>query len=542
MELREYQKESIEEIIKLNRGETGLIALPTGSGKTIIMAELAKQIEGRLLIVVPSTELREQTIDKLKIFVDDGVTIGSVQANLNEVNAKIVVATRQSLTHKKSTRLDQMKEYGEFEYILLDECHQAVDQLKKVIDGLDVQKTKVVGFTATPFNPAMRKIFNNITYQKDLLWMIESEYLVEPKCYQISTSTDISKVKTTAGEFNQKDLENTINTDERNDLIVEAYQKYASDRKHTICFCSGIEHSRDLAQAFNEVGISCGVVDSTLSKDEREEVLTQFKNGEIRVICNIGVLTTGFNFRPADNIIFARPTKSKILYVQMLGRGLRLSPETSKENCLVLDFKDVITKHNLMDMESIFDVEFQDGETLKEAKERMQQEDLFKIESEKLAKEEEERRQAEIIAKEIELFNNNLEQTFEEAYYDWFAVNQYCYAISQECDYHYAVVKFGDEFQCYAVSTKKNESDCTYLDSFDCIVDAISFIEDKVVNASGGYAYRRTAWKQEAATEKQLVYVKYNKEFVETKWDAHLYFKKWLIKKLIKEEFIKICL
>lgn len=134
--LRDYQLDCVNKIKELNKGDCVLVSLPTGSGKTVIFADIAANTEGRTLIVVPSQELREQTIEKLKETNSD-LDIGSVQASLDQVEHKIIVATRQSLTHKKSTRMERMLVNGEFEKVIIDEAHQAVDQIIKVKDKLN---------------------------------------------------------------------------------------------------------------------------------------------------------------------------------------------------------------------------------------------------------------------------------------------------------------------------------------------------------------------------------------------------------------------
>ena len=153
--------------------------------------------------------------------------------------------------------------------------------------------------------------------------MINSKYLCEPKAIYVYSDVDLSNVKTVAGEFNQRQLEDAVNTENRNDIITDAYIKYASDRKSTIVFASGIAHARDICQSFKDKNIVCDYIDSTIEDTQRELVISNFKSGKLPVIVNVGVLTTGFDFEPTDCILMCRPTKSKILYTQIIGRGLR---------------------------------------------------------------------------------------------------------------------------------------------------------------------------------------------------------------------------
>jgi superfamily II DNA or RNA helicase len=534
-ELRDYQTEAIESINNIEKGEVGLISLPTGAGKGVIISQLASQIEGRTLIIVPSKELRIDMIDKLKS-IDENIDVGSVQSTLDQISNKIVISTRQSLTSNKSTRIERMLQHGNFELVFMDEAHQAVDQLQKILNQLDTSQTRVIGLTATPWNESMIKIFSKINYSKDILWMIKNKYLCQPKVYNISTETDIDSVKTVAGEFNIKDLQDKINSCERNDTIVKGFKKYASDRKHVLAFCASIDHSRDLCEEFNRQGIKCKTIDNTLSPIEREQTLKDFKNGSIQVLCNIGVLTTGFDFKPVDCIIYARPTKSKILYVQILGRGLRTFEH--KENCLVLDFKDVSTKHNIMDMSSIFDIDFENGETIDEAenrKEKQDAEEKERQEKEKLRLEELRKQEEELIAKEIDIFNNDMEFAIKEnAYYDWFKIGYNMYSLSQECDLHYSICKSENGFETYIISTEKDNQYTKELESFNNILNAINYIENEKLYNARSFAYKSSKWKSDEASSRQLSCIKFNNGNIKTKWDCHKYFKSWVIKKLIQ--------
>lgn len=514
-ELRDYQKEAITAIDKMSINKPSLIVVPTGGGKTVIMADVAARNKSRTLIILPSTELREQTIDKLKS-TDPALDIGSVQGSLDEVSNKIVCSTRQSLTHGKSTRIERMLKYGGFGLIIFDEAHQACSQIIKVLSKMDISESKVLGFTATPFSKDITNVFKEILYNKDILYMIDNSYLVEPKVLQISTKTNLAGVKTIAGEFNQRELELTINNEYRNDLIVKAYVQFASDRKHTLVFASGIEHCEDLTKEFRKQGIKCKNIDSTLSKENRENILEEYKTGKINVLCNVGVLTTGFDDPQTNCIIYARPTNSKILFTQILGRGLRIFE--GKTDCLVMDFKDVCSSHDLMDMESLFDVNFKNGQTLNEAREdKKNEEEAIRIQREKIEMERQE--QLELVAKQIKLFNKEMHRAFADVSYDWYKVTPSIYAVSENSDNHIAIESGDNEFLIYKVITTKDEKSVDFVDSFENVIDAIHYVEDNISNPKS-FAYKDAAWKFDKATENQKKYVPWSK----TKWDCHKFF------------------
>ena len=224
IKLREYQQDCINKILSMSKGEKKIACLPTGSGKTILMAELCRQIQGRVLIIVFNTELRTQTIDKLKMVCGNNVDVGSVQGNLKEWDNRIVVATRQTLTSGKDVkcRFIRLLQAGYFSHVLIDECHTGSKQQKTIIDNVNKDAT-IVGFTATPFNSALTGLYNGFIYKRELLDMMKDKYLVEPICYTVKSNVDLNDVKVVRGDFSEKDLSNKIDNEYRNNLIVKSY-------------------------------------------------------------------------------------------------------------------------------------------------------------------------------------------------------------------------------------------------------------------------------------------------------------------------------
>lgn len=362
--LRDYQEECVNNIINMNEQSRKIACLPTGSGKTILMSEICKRTNKRVLIIVQSSELRQQTIDKLKMVCGESVDVGSVQGNIREYNNRIIVGTRQTIT-SNSFDMSKLIEKGNFEYILIDECHCAVKQAETIINSIG-KHSKVVGMTATPYNNDLKSVYNGFIYKRELIKMIEDKYLVDAICYTVRSNVNIDNVKTYQGDFAINELSKTINIESRNKLIYQSYIEKCKDRNKTLIFATDINHSKAIAEYFNEKGISCCSIDGTLKKSERTQILKDFEDGKIKVLVNVMILTIGLDIPAIDSIIFARATQSKALFIQMLGRGLRLSPETNKSDCLVIDIVDFTTKHNLVNCSSIFDVE--DGESLVSAK------------------------------------------------------------------------------------------------------------------------------------------------------------------------------
>lgn len=533
--LRDYQLDCIK-VMNSEKNKI-LINVPTGGGKAILLAEYSSKLRGRSLIVVPNTELREQAIEKLKL-LDPLIDVGSVQASLNEVGNKIVVATRQSLTHSKSKRIEQMLEHGHFDCIIFDECHQAIDQINKIINKINNSVIKVIGLTATPWNRKLIEVFDGLDYQISILDMIMNGYLCEPQAIMVQSDTNLTGVKTTAGEFNQKELEDAVDTPERNRLIVKAYREYAMQRKSTLIFCVGIEHLNHVVDEFKSEGIYCKGLDSTHSDEDRKAIIEEFKSGKLPVLVNCGVLTTGFDYPRLDCIILARPTKSKILYTQILGRGLRLHPD--KKDCLIIDINDIVRKHDLMNMSSVFEMPIRHGETVKVAIERIKKEKAEAIKR----KEEEERRQKErerlkleelkIRAQQIKLFNRDMKLAFENVKYDFFRVDNLTYGLTYAADVHYVIENVNDEFLIFNVVTNKDNKRIEKIKSFENVKDAIKYCESSVkLNTFTG---KNASWKSDPPTDNQRKYC----SWVKSKGEAHQYFSAssiaGLLKKYKKEE------
>lgn len=531
-ELRDYQQEAVEIIESMEAGENRLIAIPCGTGKTVIFATVASNSDKKVLIIVPSTELRKQAILKLKS-IDPNCDVGSVQAGLNEFDHRVIVSTRQSLSHKKSTRLEKMLEDSEFEYIFIDECHQAVDQIKMILSKLN-GNVKIAGFSATPYSKKLEDIFDKVHFSRSILQMIELDYLCPPRAFQIKTGVNLNGVKVVAGEFNQKDLEITIDTPERNIQIVDAWKKYASDREHTVIFTCGIDHSNNVMDEFLAQGIDCRTINSKTDKDDRVQILEDFANGLFPILTNCNILTTGFDFPALSCILLASPTKSKVKYVQMIGRGMRKAE--GKEDCLILDMKDSIIKHDILDMSDVFGVDIQNGETLKQAQERTEKE-IVKAQEEKAARELEYLHEQELIAQEIELFNSNLSNALDEnGYYDWWKCgkNKNLYALSQSTDFHYVIEKADGAFNVFQVNTQKDHNQIDLINSSDSVLDMISFVEEQCDHITS-FMRKDSAWKFEKATPKQLSSIKWGN--VSSKMDAHVYFSGWKIGKVMEKMF-----
>lgn len=520
MKLRDYQEECYREILKIKQGKNGLAVIPTGGGKTVVFAKLSSEAKGRVLIAVPSTELREQAEEKLKM-IDSEINVGSVQGVMDDVEAKVVIATRQSLTHPKSTRIKRMLEHGEFEYLIIDEAHQAGNQIKKIKNNLNVN-IKTIAFTATPYTRECIENFGQPIYRKTILDMIDSNYLVEPYAMMVQSKTNISHVKTSKGDFTQGELEEAVNNAERNQLIIESYKKLATERKLTLVFAAGCDHGKELLKEFNSEGISAGYLDGETSKEERKKIINLFKNKKLKVLINVMALTTGFDVPETDCILICRPTKSRILYEQIIGRGLRLAE--GKEDCLIIDIQDIVRKHDLMSVSDIFELKMKSGETYSKAKKRTEEEKITaenkkkELEKQRIEQEIRHKQEMEIVAQRVKLFNKDMKARVEEAKLDWFRVNNLTYALSLTSSTHYVIENINDRFVLYYVSTDKEQRSVEHKHDSESMQEMIKYIEKQ--SSRNTFTLKNSNWKEQKATDAQRKFVSYAK----TKWDVHKVF------------------
>lgn len=278
-----------------------------------------------------------------------GFNMGCIKADIFLPDANVVMGSVMTVAR----RLDRIAP-DFYDCIVTDEAHLFMSTT--AFNTLQHLKPKfLIGCTATPHRAdglPLGDIFDKITFQYGLDRGIKDGYACQMDAIRIKTNVSLDGVKTTAGELNQRDLSDEINTLARNNLIVSSYEKYCLGMQ-CIAFCVDIQHAIDLCQAFKDAGHDCEAVSSNeeLTPD-RSEKIARFKSGRLRIITNVSILTTGFDHVDTGCIIMACPTKSLTKYLQSVGRGSRLkSPEfVSKfgQMCIILDIVDNTTRHNLI--------------------------------------------------------------------------------------------------------------------------------------------------------------------------------------------------
>jgi len=344
---RPYQLEAIAAIrARLAAGDRRtLCGLPTGSGKTFTALMLAESMGATsVLWLAHRDELITQPMTAARQ-ISPSRRLGVVKASRHEPDADYVFASVQTAWRTKRLAALAAKSW---DLVVVDEAHHANARTYREI--LEAVQGPVVGLTATPERSdgsALDEVFDSIAYRMDLLEAIRKAYLVPPSIVTHPIKVDLDKVAMSRGDFAQGALQHELMAAGIVDAVVQAWQAHAQGRK-TIIFCVGVEQ----AQAIAEAVPGCAWVSGKTPTGERRETLQALKDGRVSVIANCAVLTEGFDEPSIDCIIMARPTKSKPLYIQCVGRGLRLYP--GKHDCKVVDMVGVTSRHTLMHAPVLF--------------------------------------------------------------------------------------------------------------------------------------------------------------------------------------------
>jgi DNA repair protein RadD len=329
--LRPHQVHLLAEIDQaIAAGDRHLVAqAATGFGKTIVGATIARRNSEqgrRTLFTVPALELINQTVEK---FYAEGIRdIGVIQADhdLTNWSRPVQIASVQTLMRRRQMPLADT--------VIIDEVHKKFDIYETWLSGA-WSHIPVVGLSATPWTKGLGKLFGKLIIGATTQQLIDDKFLSPFRVFA-PASPDLKGVRTVAGDYHEGDLSEAMDKDALVADVVSTWQARAEGRP-TLCFAVNRVHAKHLQQRFIDAGVNAGYIDCFTEKDERKEIARQFHTGEIKVVCNVGVLTTGIDW-DVRCVILARPTKSEILFVQMIGRGLRTAD--GKADCLILDHSD----------------------------------------------------------------------------------------------------------------------------------------------------------------------------------------------------------
>lgn len=324
-----------------------LLVLPTGTGKTVVFAELTRRevvVDGRVLVLAHRTELIEQAADKLNaVGARAAIEQGSLRADPRVV--PVVVASVQTLRGKRLERYAPTA----FTKIIVDEAHHSTaPSYRGILDHFPA--AQVLGVTATPDRGDGRglgKVYESVAFTYDMRTAIREGYLAPLRAKRIIVEKmDLDKVRTHHGDFDQGELAAVLNSDQNLRGVVEPLVRETGDRK-TLVFGVDVAHARSLAEMLNDMRPGSAIaLDGTAKPEERRAVLSLFRRGAFQFLCNCALFTEGFDEPGIQCVALARPTQSRALYTQMLGRGTRLAP--GKVDCLTLDFVGNSAKHRLV--------------------------------------------------------------------------------------------------------------------------------------------------------------------------------------------------
>lgn len=304
-----------------------ILKAPTGFGKTVIASniiDMALRKGKRVIFCVNAISLVDQTAQK---FFEEGITeLGVIQGNheLTNYAKPVQVCSVQTLARRK---------IPDAELVIVDEAHNWFKFYEQWMH--DWNKIPFIGLSATPYTKGLGKHYDDLLIPATTQELIDDGWLSKFRVYAPS-SPDLRKVRTVAGDYHEGDLSNVMDAPKLIADIVSTWKRLGEDRP-TLCYGVTRAHAKHIQEQFLSEGITCGYVDSYTEIEERREIAEQFRKGEIRIICNVGVLTTGIDW-DVRCIILARPTKSDILFQQIIGRGLRIAD--GKDDCIILDHSD----------------------------------------------------------------------------------------------------------------------------------------------------------------------------------------------------------
>ncbi len=352
--LRPYQQEAVDATLQHFRrsDESAVIVLPTGAGKSLVIAELARLARRRILVLAHVKELVEQNHGKYEGY---GLTASIFAAGLRrkEKRHQVTFASVQSV----AANLDQFRD--EYSLLIIDECHRVsgkdTGQYQQIITRLQQQNPalKVLGLTATPYRLGMGWIyryhyrgfvrsaddrpFQHCIYELPLSYMISRGFLTRPELVNAAVAQyDFSVLpRNRFGEYAENDVNQLLTRYRRvTQAIIEQVTELAEDRQGVMIFAATVDHAKEIAGYLpqHQTALIIGATDSK----NRDESIQRFKQRELKYLVNVSVLTTGFDAPHVDLIAILRPTESVSLYQQIVGRGLRLSE--GKQNCLIIDY------------------------------------------------------------------------------------------------------------------------------------------------------------------------------------------------------------
>lgn len=388
--LREYQVDAIGKVFKRfaegDRRTAGVAA--TGAGKTVILSELIRRYQEDVdprpaLMLAHRSELLTQAADKMRAAMP-GKRIGFIQAGKNHTSAPVIVGSVQTLaprdTASSRRRWASLPDFG---LIVVDECHRSVSPAYlKTLEGLGCLRPdgpRTVGFTATftrEDKARLTDFWQSVAFSVDILDLIDWGFLVPPKFQRVLVEgLDLSHLSLTrrdgVTDLSSTELAEAMDQSGAAGVVAAAYRRHASDRQG-IVFTPSVASAETVAQALRDVGITSAALSGSTPAAQRRKILDDYQAGRLQTVVNCAILGEGFDAPATSCVVIARPTLSKILFRQQVGRGLR--PGGGHPDCLVLDMVGATGRNNLATLDDVTGVpslHVEEGETVTEARDRV---------------------------------------------------------------------------------------------------------------------------------------------------------------------------
>lgn len=356
--LYDHQEKCLSSLFKYFEEKDGnpVNVIPVGGGKSLIMAEFCKRAiemfpKTKFAIVAHVTELLVQIHEEfISQWPQANVTFYADKLGHKNLSGQIILASIQSI-YKKGLNIP-----NGIDLLILDECHllspKEETSYRYLIKDLKIvnPKLKIVGFTGTNFRATTgiltegeNRLFTDVAYQIPMLDLINKGFLCPLMTPQepIKTKMSVEGVNIRGGDYVESQLQKAVDKDSITKSCVDEIIQYGKDRKKWLIFTAGIEHCEHVRNEISARGIECEMVTGKTPIKERNSIVNNYKNGDLKCLVCVACFTTGFNNPSIDLLVFMRPTRSPVLYTQCAGRGMRVSD--GKTNCLVLDFADVIS-------------------------------------------------------------------------------------------------------------------------------------------------------------------------------------------------------
>jgi DNA repair protein RadD len=306
-----------------------MVAAPTGFGKTIVASTIASEIQRtgkRAIFTVPALSLIDQTVEKF--YAEDVHDVGVIQAMhpLTNYARPIQIASVQTL---------QRREIPPADLVMIDEAHRWYDFYGEWLKDPAWAHVPFIGLSATPWTRGLGRYYDKLIVATTTSELIAAGYLAKFRVFA-PASPNLAGVRTLAGDYHEGDLSEAMDKANLVADVVTTWLERGQNRP-TLCFAVNRAHAKHLEMQFESAGVAAGYIDAYTPASERREIAEHFHAGRIKVVCNVGCLTTGIDW-DVRCIILARPTKSEMLFVQMIGRGLRTAD--GKDDCLILDHSD----------------------------------------------------------------------------------------------------------------------------------------------------------------------------------------------------------